>query len=188
VSDDRVRSEAEQDRLAYLLLKSDIEDFLYQEVDLLDERRYEEWLDLLSEDIRYWVPLVRNVKFGEWERETTREQMDLNWFDEGKTTITQRVRQILTGIHWAEEPSSRVSHVLSNIRIVDIEPSVQAPKEVTVKSRLLLYRNRVATETDLIAGKRQDVLRQVDGHWKIARRVVKLDQNVLLAKSLTFFF
>ncbi len=32
----------------------------------------------------------------------------MNWFDEGKETLTQRVRQILTGVHWAEEPLSRV--------------------------------------------------------------------------------
>ena len=92
------------DPLALLLLKQDVEAFLYHEANLLDDRRYEEWLDLLTDDVRYWVPMRRNVKFGELEREFTREGQDINWFDEGKTTLTQRVRQILTGVHWAEEP------------------------------------------------------------------------------------
>jgi 3-phenylpropionate/cinnamic acid dioxygenase small subunit len=62
-----------------------------------------------------------------------------------------------------------------------------APSEVTVRSRFLVYRNRVETETDVLVGKREDVLRRVDGSWRIARRVVVLDQSVLLAKNLTFF-
>jgi 3-phenylpropionate/cinnamic acid dioxygenase small subunit len=59
---------------------------------------------------------------------------------------------------------------------------------VAVKSRFLVYRNRVETETDVLVGKREDVLRRVEGHWKIARRKIVLDQSVLLTKNLTFFF
>jgi len=65
---------------------------------------------------------------------------------------------------------------------------VLEPAEVAVKCRFLIYRNRVQTETDILVGKREDVLRRVNGHWKIAQRKVILDQNVLLAKNLTFFF
>ena len=36
------------------LLKQEIEDVLYREAELLDKRRYEEWLDLFTEDARYW--------------------------------------------------------------------------------------------------------------------------------------
>ena len=70
-----------------LLLKQEIEDFLYREAELLDERRYEEWLALLADDIRYWMPMRRNVKVGEQEREFTRAGHDINWFDEGKDTL-----------------------------------------------------------------------------------------------------
>jgi 3-phenylpropionate/cinnamic acid dioxygenase small subunit len=63
-----------------------------------------------------------------------------------------------------------------------------APAEVTVKSRFLIYRNRVETETDFLVGKREDLLRRVGGGWRIARRKIILDQSVLLAKNLTFFF
>ena len=60
--------------------------------------------------------------------------------------------------------------------------------DVAVKCRFIIYRNRVETETDLLVGKREDMLRRVDGTWKISQRKVVLDQNVLLAKNLTFFF
>jgi 3-phenylpropionate/cinnamic acid dioxygenase small subunit len=189
---DRAINEKEG-RIAKLLLVQDVAEFLYREAELLDERRYEEWLTLLADDIRYWMPMRRNVKFGEEAREFTREAQDIAWFDEGKDTLTRRVRQIQTGIHWAEEPMSRISHLVTNVRLVEATPSAAEAREVTARCRFLIYRNRVETETDILVGKREDVLRRPndseggDG-WQIARRKIILDQNVLLSKNLTFFF
>lgn len=178
----------QSEALAHLLLQQEVEAFLYYEAELLDERRYEEWLELLAEDVRYWMPIRRNVKFGELEREFTREGQDINWFDEGKETLTRRVQQILTGVHWAEEPLSRLCHLVSNVQLLQVQPSASAPAEVTVKCRFLIYRNRVETETDILVGKREDVIRRVGGQWKVSHRKIILDQNVLQAKNLTFFF
>src|SRR5712691_6984704 len=178
----------QSEAIAQLPLQQQIEDFLYHEAELLDERRYEDWLALLADEVRYWMPMRRNVKFGELEREFTRAGQDINWFDEGKDTLTRRVQQILTGVHWAEEPLSRLCHMVSNVQLLHVQPSVVAPAEVTVKCRFLIYRNRVETETDLLVGKREDVLRRVNGQWQIRQRKIVLDQNVLLAKNLTFFF
>jgi 3-phenylpropionate/cinnamic acid dioxygenase small subunit len=182
-----------EDAIVRLLLAQDVAEFLYREAELLDERRYEEWLALLADDIRYWMPMRRNVKFGESEREFTRAGTDIAWFDEGKDTLTRRVRQIQTGIHWAEEPQSRIAHLVSNVQLVEVTPSVAEPQEIAVKCRFLIYRNRVETETDLLIGKREDRLRRVAhaqgaDDWQIARRTIILDQNVLMAKNLTFFF
>ena len=177
-----------ESKIDHLLLKDEIERFLYQEAEFLDERQFEDWLDLLTEDIRYWMPMRRNVKFGELDREFTREGHDINWFDEGKDTLIRRVNQILTGVHWAEEPLSRICHLVSNVQILNATPSVSQPTEVRIKCRFLIYRNRVETETDFLVGKREELLRNVDGQWKIAQRKIILDQNVLLAKNLTFFF
>ena len=178
---------AEPPDLARLLLQREIEEFLYQEAELLDGRHYEAWLDLFTEDVHYWMPMSRNVPHDEPEREYTRDGLDVNWFDEGKDTLTRRVKQILTGVHWAEEPRSRICHMISNVQILRALPAGSSPSEVAVKCRFLIYRNRVETETDLLVGKRQDLLRRVDAGWKIARRMIVLDQNVLLAKNLTFF-
>src|SRR5260370_23241135 len=176
------------ERITRALLKQEIEDFLYREADLLDERHYDEWLALLTEDVRYWMPMRRNVKVDDLEREFTRKGGDISWFDEGKETRTRRVRQIQTGIHWAEEPVSRISHLLSNIRLIEVNPSSAEPAEVSVRCRFLVYRNRVETETDIFVGKREDLLRRVGGDWQIARRKILLGPNVLLSKNLTFFF
>ncbi len=181
------------ERIDRLLLAQEVAAFLYREAELLDDRQYEDWLALLADDIRYWMPMRRNVKFGEGEREFTRERTDIAWFDEGKDTLTRRVRQIETGIHWAEEPQSRIAHLVSNVQLVEAAPSLADAREVTARCRFLIYRNRVETETDILVGKREDVLRRANGSsgaggWQIARRKIILDQNVLLSKNLTFFF
>jgi 3-phenylpropionate/cinnamic acid dioxygenase small subunit len=176
------------DPLARLLLKQEIEEFLYNEAELLDERRYEDWLKLIADDIRYWMPMRRNVKVGESEREFTRADHDINWFDEGRETLERRVKQIMTGIHWAEEPVSRITHIVSNVQLLEATPSVEQAAEVMVKCRFLIYRNRVETETDILVGKREDRLRRAADSWQIAHRKIILDQNVLLTKNLTFFF
>lgn len=178
-------------RLTRLLLTQEVAEFLYAEAELLDERRYDDWLALLADDIRYWMPMRRNVKFGdETGREFTREGADISWFDEGKETLTRRVKQIQTGIHWAEEPQSRIAHMVSNVQLLEATPDASAPQEVTTKCRFLIYRNRVETETDILVGKREDRLRRVasGAGWQIAGRKIILDQNVLLTKNLTFFF
>lgn len=171
-----------------LALHHEIEQFLLAEADLLDERRFIEWLDLFTDDVRYFMPIVSNVKHGDEAREYSREKEDSAWMDEGKETLAQRVRQIETGIHWAEEPKSRMSHIVTNLRILAAEPDGERPDLVRTRCRFIVYRNRQADEVDLLVGKRNDTLRRDGESWKISRREILLDQNVLLAKNLTTFF
>lgn len=166
-----------------LLLKEEIEEFYYAEAELLDERRFEAWLDLMAADVRYFMPLRRNVPFGQHERSENTRPGEICWFDDDKETLARRVAQILTGKHWAEEPMSRVCHVISNVQILD-----SAPPQITTKCRFIVYRNRLQDEENLFVGKREDVLRKAGGAWTIARRTILLDQNVLLPKNLTIFF
>ena len=175
--------------LAWYELKQEIEEFLYQEADLLDQRRFREWLDLLAEDLVYFMPIRRNVKFGQHaDKENTRQGEGISWFDEDKWTLGKRVDQILTGVHYAEDPLSRVTHMVSNVRLLDVQPSVDDPHEVTVGCRFLVFQNRVEYEQYTFIGRRTDVLRRHGDTWLIARRELILEQNVLLAKNLSIFF
>ena len=83
---------------------------------------------------------------------------------------------------------SRISHMVSNVQPCRGQSITRGTGRGRVKCRFLIYRNRVETETDILVGKREDLLRRVDGQWKIARRKIVLDQNVLMIKNLTFFF
>jgi 3-phenylpropionate/cinnamic acid dioxygenase small subunit len=175
--------------LAWFALKQEVEDFLYLEADLLDQRRFREWLDLLAEDLVYFMPIRHNVKFGQHaEKENTRQGEGISWFDEDKWTLNKRVEQVLTGVHYAEEPLSRVTHMVANVRLLNVSPSPEEAEEVTVGSRFLVHQNRVEYETYTFIGRRTDVLRRVGHSWQIARRELILEQNVLLAKNLSIFF
>lgn len=85
---------------------------------------------------------------------------------------------------WAEEPPSHTRRMIGNIEVEQGETE----SEVKVYANFIMYRNRLETEQDFYVGRREDVLRKVDGNWKIARRKIILDQNVLLSKNLSNFF
>jgi 3-phenylpropionate/cinnamic acid dioxygenase small subunit len=173
----------------YYRLKADIEDFYYYEADLLDNRRFRDWLELLADDITYFMPIRRNVKFGQHEaRENTKLGEGISWFDEDKWTLTKRVDQILTGVHYAEEPLSRITHMVTNVQVTDVRPNLAEPQEVDVTSRILVYQNRVEYETYTLVGRRNDTLRKADSGWQVCRRQIILEQSVLLAKNLSMFF
>jgi len=161
-----------------------IQQFFYYEADLLDTRSFTEWLNLFDEGVTYRMPLTRNFPKGKDGLEYSASG-EAAWFDEGIETLRQRVAQLNTGMHWAEEPVSRVSHLVSNIRVLNVD---QNKKEVVVKCRFFVYQNRLEDEVNLFVGKREDVLKHTECGWKILRREILLDQNVLLAKALTTFF
>lgn len=168
-------------------LRRDVEDLFYVEADLLDHYEFERWLDLFTEDVRYWMPISRDVRTGGPIPRYGTDPLEVAWFDEGKATLTQRVQQLATGVHWAEEPLSRTSHLVTNVRVLEVTPSIDAAERLLVRSRFLVYRNRLQDEQDLVVGKRVDELVSVGEEWRIRERTIYLDQNVLLSKNLSFF-
>lgn len=174
-------------RLLYLDLMREVEDFFHLEADLLDERRYDEWLALFASDLRYTMPLRKNVRWQDRDSDFSADD-EVGWFDDDLETITKRVRQLQTGIHWAEEPLSRVSHMITNIRIVEKIDSLLDDQSITVRSHFFVYRNRLETETDILVGRREDTLRRTNEELRIVRRRILIDQSVLMAKNLTVFF
>jgi len=176
-------------RPGYLQLQAEIAAFFYLEADLLDARDYTAWLDLLADDITYFMPMRRNVPLGaQDEAENTRAGEGISWFEDDKWTLSKRVEQILTGIHYAEEPLSRITHMITNVRLTAAEPDLRGAREVATTSRFLVYQNRVDYDTSTFVGRRHDHLRRAGDSWQVARREIILDQGILLAKNLTNFF
>jgi 3-phenylpropionate/cinnamic acid dioxygenase small subunit len=173
----------------YYETKREIEEFLYDEANLLDERRFTEWLATLAEDLRYFMPMEYNVKFGEHAtRELTRREEQMSWFNEGKWSLGKRAEQIQTGVHWAEEPLSRVCRLVSNVQLTAITTNAGGETEVDVTSRFLIYQNRCEYEQYFFVGDRFDRMRRTADGWKLAAREIRIHQNVLLAKNLSIFF
>ena len=170
--------------LAHVLLQQEVQDFLFREARLLDERRLDEWLECLADDIHYFMPIRRNVKFGDWELEFSDPENEISYFDEGKDILRGRVRQINTGVHWAEEPVSRFEHLISNVEIVGFDGD-----QVQVASKFFCYQNRLADEVNIFVGRRYDTLRRdPETAFKVVKRKIYLAQNVLLPKVVNTFF
>jgi 3-phenylpropionate/cinnamic acid dioxygenase small subunit len=175
----------------------DIEQFLYREARLLDECKFQEWLDLLADDIRYWMPVMgrryrassKGITILDPDRYEEREfstEGELAILDETKDSLARRVDRLDTGMAWAEDPPSRTCRIVSNIEAY--EGSSEAEVDVDVYSNLILYRTRGESEQDIYVASRQDVLRRVRGDWKIAYRKIILPQNVLSQKNVSNFF
>ena len=173
----------------------EVEQFLYREARLLDARRFDDWLDLLAEDIKYWMPLRSNrypayskaisiLDGSRYEEGELSGEDDLAIMDEDKDSLTRRIRRLDSGMAWAEDPPSRTRHFVSNI---EVEPG-NRETELKVYSNFIMYRTRGETEQDFYVGSREDVLRREDGQLRVAYRKIVLDQTVLLAKNVSNFF
>lgn len=165
-----------------LLLKLEAEAFLFMEADLLDSRRYEDWLNLLTDDIHYWMPIRRTTTAREVHREFT-EPGGMAFFDDDREILTLRVRRLAIGRAWAEDPPSRTRRLITNVRILDASDD-----ELAVASNFHLYRTRLDSEQDSWIGRREDTLRRVEGELRLARRHVYLEQTVILAQNMSSLF
>jgi 3-phenylpropionate/cinnamic acid dioxygenase small subunit len=112
------------------------------------------------------------------------QEGELALLDETKESLSMRIARLDTGMAWAEDPPSRTRHLITNIEV----EAGSTDTELTVYSNFLVYRTRGETEQDFFVGRREDTLRNVAGTWKIARRKIILDQNVLLPKNVSIFF
>lgn len=161
-------------------LQHEIEQFLYHEAEMLDDRRFDDWLELFRDDAEYVMPLRVT-------RESQASDADQagRVFQDTKQTLGIRVRRLGTEYVWAERPPSRTRHLVGNVRIRE----TGAPGEYEVHSNILVYRNRTDdTHHDLYAGERTDVLCHGEAGWLIARRHVLLDQANIAGNSLSIFF
>ncbi len=162
----------------------EINQFYAAESALLDARQYEEWLALMHPELSYVVPIARNVRRDKLAQEYTRSG-ETCWFDEGHQTLSKRIAQLKTGMHWIEEPSSRFSRMVTNVQVHGYDASSQS---ADVESRFLVYQNRLDAEVSLFAGRRRDTLVREGASWLIKRREVYLAQSTLLSKALALFF
>src|SRR6266536_1155522 len=155
--------------------------FYIHEAWLLDERKFKEWLDLFTDDVLYFMPRRKNVLRRESHREVT-PLGDLALIEDDRRYLEMRVARLDTGMAWGEDPPSRTRHLIGNLVAEPLDNG-----EVKAKTAFLVYRSHLETDHQLLAGSREDVLRRVNGVWKVAKRTILLDANVLLDKNLSIF-
>lgn len=173
---------ADTDVLTKMRLQYEVEQFYYGEAALLDKHRYDDWVELFTEDTHYFMPIRRTVSRRELHKEFT-QPGEMAFFDDTKEILRGRARKFNSGTAWAEDPPSRTRHLITNVRIGEIDGD-----EFSVQSAFLLYRTRLKSEEDQWVGSRQDLLRRVDGQLRIACRHIFLEQTILLSRNLSNFF
>ena len=168
----------------------EVQQFYYEEAELLDDGRFADWLELLADDVDYWMP-TRTNRLRRQQALSIAARGEAAFYDETKESLAWRIRRFDSGMAWAEDPPSRTRHLVTNIVAHHVDPGVQAgftPDDLEVRSAFLVYRNRLEREENIFAGRRVDILRRTDEGLLVARRVILLDQNVLQAKNISTFF
>jgi 3-phenylpropionate/cinnamic acid dioxygenase small subunit len=172
-------------------LQQEIEQFFYREALLLDNIQYEEWFALLDEDIRYFMPIRRNVmrRSGKARPGDITEYSgndEFAHFDEDIDAMRGRLRKLLSDFSWSENPASRTRHMVSNVIIHEGSEA----NTYNVCSSFIVYRNRLERQVDIFAGERHDVLRRADNEpgFKIANRTILMDQSTILSNNISIFF
>lgn len=166
-----------------VVLQHDVEQALFHEAAMLDAHDYRGWLETLTDDIVYWMP-IRTTRSATEAGEEFTAFGEGALFDEDRAMLEIRVEKRTNGYAWSEDPPSRTRHCLTNVRVVE----KHSDGEVTVASNMVVFRSRLDMDEDWWVGRRVDRLRKVDGRWKVARREIYLDQTVLPSKNLSTFF
>jgi 3-phenylpropionate/cinnamic acid dioxygenase small subunit len=171
--------------LATAEVHHEISQFLYDEAALLDERKFEDWYARLADDLHYFMP----VRFNRMRRESDHEFSFANevaHFDDDKAYIRRRIRRLRTPQAWAEDPPSRTRHMVTNIRCFHTGNA----DEILVKCCFHVYRARLEHQVEDFVGAREDLLRRRPDEkgWEIVKRYIYLDQTIVLANNISFFF
>lgn len=148
------------------LTRCEVEDLLYLEARLLDERRFDEWLELLTEDIQYWIP--------SWHTEQTTvddvtTEISLLYYE--RPTLLDYVARTKSGDAHVMDPPPRTDRLITNVLVTDAEAGI-------VRAKWLLHQFRRGAQ-DLFAGDCEYRLRREDGALRIAAKKVVLTNSSL---------
>ncbi len=164
-------------------LVCEIQQLLYREARLMDAERYDEWVEMLADDIHYHMPGIET----RYRRDKTDQVTDLKrmaYYNDGLEDLKKRLRRLETGTAWSEDPATRYVHMIGNI---EVEHTAKAD-EYRVYSTFIAYRNRNERDEDCLYGNREDLWRRspTKGLQLVKRRII-LKQNVLLSKNLNIY-
>jgi ethylbenzene dioxygenase beta subunit len=166
--------------LPSLELMNEVQQFLYREARHHDNEEFREWLDMLTEDIHYWMP-YRYQRYRKNEKEPT--IYDTAYYNDDMECLKKRILRTETGTCWSEDPATRAAHVVTNIEV----ELTDNPNEFRVYSLNTVHRNINEDEEHTMIGHRTDILRRVNGVLKLAKRKIILDQNIFTNKSLNVY-
>lgn len=158
----------------------ELSEVLHREARLLDDGRFEDWLEMLAPDLAYRAPVVAEVAIDD----EPAAGLQLMYFDDALANLHARVFKLRTGLDQAEIPASRTVRLVSNV-VVD---AADAAGCHPVASAFILYRHRRQRDVEILAGHRDDLWRPDPEGWRLVRREIRFAANVLPTKSLSLFY
>jgi 3-phenylpropionate/cinnamic acid dioxygenase small subunit len=166
-----------------------VQQWLYREARVLDSRRYDLWLELLDEHVRYRIPsraFVRQAHVKDFSTWSVERELDgegaLALVDDDLVALRSRVERLQSGMAWAETPPSMSRRLVSNVMIDSVGDDV-----VSVVSTIFLAKSRGDGRV-LFTGERRDQLALIGGDFRLRERYVVLDDAVLAGDNLSLLF
>jgi 3-phenylpropionate/cinnamic acid dioxygenase small subunit len=155
-----------------------VQRFLSREADLLDRRAYQDWFKLWTEDLHYRVTAQLNQEAAVGVR-------DYAIIEDDAVGLKARIDQISTPkLTHAENPPSLARRFFSGLQVQHGDHD----GEVLASANVLIYRTRPEMpDGGFYVGTRTDVLRRVNGEWRLSRRSVRLDQAIVYGGVSTIF-
>lgn len=162
------------------LLQWSVEQFYFLEAALLDEHRYNEWIELFSKDVHYWAP-VRLTREGASD---TVNDNELGLFDDDYGTLELRIESLQSKSAWAEIPPSRTRHFISNVQVAANDGS-----EIMATSNFSVFRSRLESVEHTFVGRRHDRLKRLDeDNWRIYERKILFDHSCFMTDNISIMF
>jgi 3-phenylpropionate/cinnamic acid dioxygenase small subunit len=152
-------------------LRTRLLDFLVEESAALDERRYTDWLDLLTDDFVYEVP----VPLSREDPALAQHAEGLYLAHESKSFLTMRFSRVESDYAWAERPAAFIRHFVSNLRVLD---DGAGSGRWTVATNVLVARSRLPEATSLSSAGRRDVIVETPDGLRLQHRTVFLDSEL----------
>lgn len=149
---------------------------LAAEAHLLDDRAYDRWLDLLTDDCLYWMPVDPMATDG---------TLRLNVIYDDRARLRDRIARLTSGTAFTEDPPALTARTVGTVHVEGGRGTTADP--VVVRSAFTLVAHRCGRQRHL-AGRYTHRLVRADGGLRIAEKRVGLLGSDAPQRPMTFLF
>lgn len=153
------------------------EDFLLDECEVLDDRRFDDWLGMLTPDCAYWAPF-------NWSADAPEGEVNLIYDD--RLRLEDRVSRLVGGDAHSQDPASHTVRLLSQVREMPPQTWNPASSFSEVLGANFMLRETRRGEARTYAGRYTYWLRPAEDSWVIAAKKVRLQGSEDPLGNLTF--
>jgi 3-phenylpropionate/cinnamic acid dioxygenase small subunit len=143
---------------------------LHQDGILLDEQRWDEWLELYAADCRFWIPMWQNESPLNGNTDNALSYI----FYESRRGLEDRITRIRSRKSPASTPMPRTAHLLSNIALLESPQADRMRLRATWVCHVLFTRSRAQ---HAFFGRSEYALAATAAGWRIASKKVVLQND-----------